>query len=96
MLITAEDFEALTNTRMQWAGYDWQDKGDRFSPSITFNWTWAYWVDDAASIILAKNFLYQREIDFEAAFDEATGNYIIVTDYCKDVRRGITLTSAVI
>jgi len=81
MIITEKDFDSLSNTMMQWAGYDWEVQADRFTSEIGFQWGWAYWFNDAVSMILAKNFLIQREVAFDVTYDEAVDNYLIVTDY---------------
>jgi hypothetical protein len=81
MIITEKEFDSLSNTKMRWAGYEWEDQVGRFDPEIGFQWGWAYWFNDAVAMILAKNFLLQREVAFEVTFDEAVENYLIVTDY---------------
>jgi hypothetical protein len=81
MLITAEDFEALSNTKMQWAGIDWDSQAKRFNAELYNDWDWAYWFDDAASMILAKAFLDQNIRGFQCAYDDGSENYIIVTNY---------------
>jgi len=81
MIITEKDFDSLSNTMMQWAGYDWEDQANRFNSEVGFQWGWAYWFDNAASMILAKNFLMQKEAAFDVTYDEALNNYLIVTDF---------------
>ncbi|CAB4161722.1 hypothetical protein UFOVP1201_5 [uncultured Caudovirales phage] len=88
MLITAKDFEALSNTKMQWAGYGWESQSDRFDQELFYEWPWAYWFEDAASMILARMFLFNLGRGFEFAYDEATDNYIIVTNYNSDIKVG--------
>jgi len=49
MLITEQDFDMLSNTQMQWNGYDWEIQADRFESHVTFDHrliaigAWDYW-----------------------------------------------------
>lgn len=81
MFITEEDFELLSSVKMQWNGYDWELQADRFIDGISFEYQWGYWFDSRAELILARNFLMQREISFQESYDEAMVSYVIVTDY---------------
>lgn len=80
-MLLAKDFEALINTKMQWAGYGWKSQTERFVAELYNDWDWAYWLDDAASMILAKMFLDQNGRGYQYAYDKNTENYIIVTNY---------------
>jgi hypothetical protein len=81
MLITEQDFDMLSNTQMQWNGYDWEIQADRFESHVTFDYLWAFWFDNRTALILARNFLIQREIKFQETYDEALDQYVILTDY---------------
>jgi hypothetical protein len=81
MLITEQDFDMLSNTQMQWNGYDWEIQADRFESHVTFDHLWAFWFDNRTALILARNFLVQREIKFQETYDEALEQYVILTDY---------------
>jgi len=81
MFITEEDFEMLSSIKMQWNGYDWELQADRFIDGISFEFQWAYWLETRAELILARNFLMQRQIRFEESYDEAMESFVIVTDY---------------
>ena len=71
----------LSNTQMQWNGYDWEIQADRFESHVTFDYLWAFWFDNRTALILARNFLIQREIKFQETYDEALDQYVILTDY---------------
>jgi hypothetical protein len=81
MLITEQDFDMLSNTQMQWNGYDWEIQADRFEPHVSFDHLWAFWFDSRAALILARNFLIQREIKFQETYDNAMDQFVILTDY---------------
>jgi hypothetical protein len=84
MFITEEDFEMLSSIKMQWSGYDWELQADRFIDIIAFDFQWAYWFDSRVELILARNFLMQRQITFQESYDEATESFVIVTDYALE------------
>lgn len=85
MFITEEDFEMLSSIKMQWNGYDWELQADRFdNREISFEYQWAYWFDSRTELILARNFLMQREISFNESYDEAMESFVIVTDYALE------------
>jgi hypothetical protein len=71
----------LSNTQMQRNGYDWEIQADRFESHVTFDYLWAFWFDNRTALILARNFLIQREIKFQETYDEALDQYVILTDY---------------
>lgn len=91
MKITVEldhtDFGALRSNSMQWHGLDWKNQSDRFTPVIgtTVEWgfAWAYWLDDATSMILARSYLDALGRPYQVLYDdtEASSYYVIVTDY---------------
>jgi len=84
MFITDNDFNMLSNTQMQWSGYDWETQADRFSPDIAFEFQWAFWFDSLPAAIMARTFLMQREIKFQETYDDALEQFVILTDYSVD------------
>jgi hypothetical protein len=81
MKITAKDFDALTETIMGWKGNDWEIQADRFTDKVSFNWAVCYWIDSAASTILARTFLEANGHAFEQSYDENMESYILLTNY---------------
>jgi hypothetical protein len=84
MFITENDFNMLSNTQMQWNGYDWEIQSDRFTDGISFEFQWAFWFDSLPALIMARTFLMQREIKFEETYDDALEQFVILTDYSVD------------
>jgi len=84
MFITENDFNMLSNTQMQWSGYDWETQADRFTQDITFDHQWAFWFDSLPALIMARTFLMQREIKFQETYDDALEQFVILTDYSVD------------
>lgn len=81
MKITAKDFDALTDTVMGWKGNGWEVQSDRFLDKVSFDWAVCYWVDSAASLILARTFLEDNDHAFEESYDQATESYILLTNF---------------
>jgi len=81
MDITAKDFDALTDTAMGWKGNGWEIQSDRFTDMVTFDWAVCYWVDSAASLILAKTFLQDNGHSYQESYDENMESYILLTNY---------------
>jgi hypothetical protein len=81
MNITAKDFDALTDTVMGWKANGWEVQSDRFLDKVSFDWAVCYWVDSAASLILARTFLENNGHDFEESYDENMESYILLTNY---------------
>lgn len=84
MFITENDFNMLSNTQMQWNGYDWEIQSDRFTDGISFEFQWAFWFDSLPALIMARTFLMQREIKFQETYDDALEQFVILTDYSVD------------
>ena len=81
MKITAKDFDALTETIMGWKGNDWEIQADRFIDKVSFDWAVCYWIDSAASTILARTVLEANGHAFEQSYDENMESYILLTNY---------------
>jgi hypothetical protein len=48
---------------------------------VSFEHLWAFWFDNRTALILARNFLIQREIKFQETYDNALDQFVILTDY---------------
>jgi hypothetical protein len=81
MHINSQDFDLLTDTAMGWKGNGWEIQSDRFSDEVSFNWAVCYWVDSAASLVLAKMFLKGHHHAYEQSYDENMESYILLTNY---------------
>jgi hypothetical protein len=81
MKITAKDFDSLTETIMGWKGNDWEIQSERFTDKVSFDWSVCYWIDSAASTILARTFLEDNGHKFEQSYDENMESYILLTNY---------------
>ena len=84
--ITAQDFDYLTTNQMKWADNDWRAKKDRFESLIAgteldFGWVFVHWVTTYADYILAAAYLKSIAEPHAAAFDGATGDIAILTDF---------------
>lgn len=82
MRITAEDFNYLAETQMQWAGYEWEVQADRFNtPDLSFQYQWAFWFESMPAMIMARTYLQQCEIEFQQTFDESLEQWVLLTDF---------------
>ena len=83
MKLDGNDFNLLCETKMQWAGMQWEAIAGRFIDLDVndYNHLWAYWFDSYAAVILARTFLSEQNIPFAHSFDEAQGQYVLVTDF---------------
>jgi hypothetical protein len=81
MKITEIDFENLATNSMRWDGTDWQVQADRFADDIRYDWAMGYWFDDITALIMAKNFLNDKDIPFQESYDEGSESYLVVTNY---------------
>jgi len=84
MELTPQDFESLSDTQMQWKGYDWEEQAGRFTSPPNFEFKWAYWFDSYAALLFARLFLSEREAAFQHFFDEGTEQYVLITDYALE------------
>jgi hypothetical protein len=84
MFITENDFNMLSETQMQWAGYDWEIQSGRFTEGLSFDFQWAFWFDSLPAMIMARTFLMQREVKFQETYDDALEQFVILTDYSVD------------
>lgn len=86
--VTAQDFEHLTTNSMKW-GEDWIPQIGRFenlcSPElgtdVWFIWDYAHWTNSYAGAVLCRTFLNSIDENYEIAFDTATQDYVILTNY---------------
>ena len=84
MELTPQDFEALSNTQMQWKGYDWEKQSGRFTSPPNFDFKWGYWFDCYSALVLARTFLSNNGLAFQHFFDEETEEYVLITDYALE------------
>lgn len=82
MKVTAKDFERLTSCQMEFAGNDgWIEQTNRFDEDINWAHKFIYWVDTYVSALVAVQFLVSEKQDYSIAYDEATQDWVITTDY---------------
>ena len=82
MKVTAKDFERLTTCQMEFAGNDgWIEQTNRFDEDINWAHKFIYWVDTYVSALVAVQFLVSEKQDYSIAYDEATQDWVITTDY---------------
>ena len=79
MKLSSNDFTNLFDTSMEWGG-EWESKGDRFIPHISYGWKRAYWYDSYANLVLSRAYLKQEGYEYQMSSDEA-GGWVILTDY---------------
>jgi hypothetical protein len=88
--ITAQDFEHLFDTAMEWRGYakDWgkQVSAGRFDPTPSLFWRWAYWTKLYTEVVMMRSFLKAKEYKYQCVFDEMAHEWVVLTDY--DFREG--------
>lgn len=82
MKLTANDFERLTETQMEWNSVtDWKEQSFRFEDTINWNHKYIFWTENYASALLATEYLRQQGFDFSISYDEAINQYCFTTDY---------------
>ena len=82
MKLTANDFERLTETQMEWNSIsDWKDKPYRFNDTINWNHKFIFWTENYASALLATEYLNQQGFDYSISYDESISQYCFTTDY---------------
>lgn len=81
MTITPEDFEYLFDAAMEWDIETWRDQELRFDFKIEVKAGFIYWVEDRANLILCRQFLNERGFTFIDSWDEATEQWVFISDY---------------
>jgi hypothetical protein len=82
MKLTANDFERLTETQMEWNSLiDWKEQADRFEDTINWNHKFIFWTENYASALLATEYLTQQGFSYSISYDEAVSQYCFTTDY---------------
>lgn len=84
--MSAQDFEALHETSMEWTQEIWGDqiKEERFKASvgtIDFNHKYIYWYENYVSLMAARNILKKLDEQFSVLVDEATGQWCMTSTY---------------
>lgn len=82
MRLDESDFELLWITSMEW-GLQWFQQQTRFSNKqpIHYDHKWAYWFKDYPSYLLGRAFLEGIKTDYQELVDEATGDFVLLTNY---------------
>ena len=82
IIITAKDFEQLTSNQMEWNNIDWENQLERFTDlKVKPAFEYIFWLDDAASLMLARHFLIENGHPFKQSYDEAVEQYVLISDY---------------
>ena len=88
--MTAQDADALASTSMNF-GPDWAAQDGRFEtvteptdgdPNLYREWT-AYWVENAASMVLLRSYVATYGHDYAVLYDTADGfeGYVVLTPW---------------
>ena len=82
--LTAEDFQNLIETAMEWDKKEWEPQELRFDfkdhPDLGF----IYWVDSYTTLVICQHFLNLNKRTFFKSWDEATEQWCFITDYDLD------------
>jgi hypothetical protein len=81
MNITAQDFEYLFETAMEWDAATWKDQEARFDFETEVNQGHIYWVENYASLVLCRDFLNTHGYTFVPSVDEAMQQWCFISDY---------------
>ena len=94
MIVTAYDFDLLTNTSMEWSPFVdqvarfekiWPADGPGVDPWWRLDWARAYWVGDQwATVLFARSFLDSIGEPCEVVWDLAENpdcQFVILTNY---------------
>jgi hypothetical protein len=79
----AADFEQLWLNSMEWNGQDWDKQVDRFEPAPLLTWKYAYWFDSYAALKMAQGFISAVGSNHAIHTDEATGDWVMLTNYAS-------------
>jgi len=82
--LTAEDFQNLVDTAMEWDVKEWEGQELRFDfkgePDLGF----IYWVESYTTLVLCEHYLTVNEFSFFKSWDEATEQWCFITNYDLD------------
>jgi hypothetical protein len=94
MIVTAYDFDLLTNASMEWSPFVdqvarfekiWPNDGIIFDSRWRSDWARAYWVGDQwATVLFARSFLDSIGETYEVVWDLAENpdcQFVILTNY---------------
>jgi hypothetical protein len=81
MEITAQDFEHLFETAMEWNATTWQDQILRFDFKVDVPKGHIYWVENYSDMMLCRQFLNDRNFFCVESFDEAMEQWCFISDY---------------
>jgi hypothetical protein len=82
MKLDESDFEMLYTTSMSW-GVQWILQQNRFASKqpIHYDHKWAYWFKDYSAYLFARTFLDGIRTDYQELIDEATGDFVLLSNY---------------
>jgi hypothetical protein len=81
MEITAQDFEHLFDSAMEWHLNSWSEQTNRFDFDDMPKFGHIYWVEEYPNLILCREFLAKRGFTYTQSFDEATDQWAFITNY---------------
>jgi hypothetical protein len=81
LTITAEDFDRLTNTSMEWKANNWQSQANRFEDEPLFTWEMAYWCGTFVETLLCQGYLSGIGQESQTVFDTGLLEWVILTNY---------------
>ena len=80
MKLTNEDFNRLWDNSMTW-GKEWQVKGERFEPVVSYEWARAFWFYSYSSLLMARSYLNDSSYETQTTYDEGTDSWLLLTNY---------------
>jgi hypothetical protein len=81
MKLTSQDFEHLFDAAMEWDVETWADQMNRFDFKNEVQHGFIYWVEEYPNLILCRQFLAENDYTYEPSFDEATEQWVFITNY---------------
>ena len=86
MIVTRKDFERLSQAQMEWSSnLGWKNEQEfRFDEDINWTYKYIYWFNEYVEALIASQYLVQTHYGYSISFDQATDQWVIVTDYAAD------------
>ena len=81
MQISAQDFENLFETTMEWDLELWKDQEARFDFPREVAKGYIYWVENYATMMFCREFLVTHGHSYFPSFDEALEQWAFISDY---------------
>ena len=76
-----EDFENLNETSMKFKGSNWEAQDGRFEGRVDYSMDYIYWFDNYANLMAARTILQDFGNCYEVIFDDALGQWCLITEY---------------